>query len=41
MAGYAVANTAEEHGQVFTWSEFVPQFVSSTFEKLAVGVPLK
>ncbi|EWC63179.1 hypothetical protein UO65_1393 [Actinokineospora spheciospongiae] len=27
-----VANDAEEHGAVFTWAEFLPQFFSSTFE---------
>jgi hypothetical protein len=27
-----VANDAEEHGQVFTWAEFIPQFLSATFE---------
>ncbi|MFD0203777.1 MULTISPECIES: DUF6766 family protein [Saccharothrix] len=27
-----VSNTAEEHGQAFTWSEFIPQFLSATFE---------
>jgi hypothetical protein len=27
-----VTNTAQEHGQQFTWSEFFPQFFSSTFE---------
>lgn len=25
-------NEAEQHGQVFTWSDFLPQFFSSTFE---------
>ena len=24
-------NEAEQHGQVFTWSDFLPQFFSSTF----------
>jgi hypothetical protein len=28
----AVRNEAEQHGQTFTWSEFLPQFFSSTFE---------
>ncbi|UJW30547.1 hypothetical protein L3Q67_35925 [Saccharothrix sp. AJ9571] len=27
-----VSNNAEEHGQVFTWADFVPQFLSATFE---------
>jgi hypothetical protein len=25
-------NEAEQHGQAFTWSDFFPQFFSSTFE---------
>ena len=28
----AVRNEAEQHGQPFTWSDFLPQFFSSTFE---------
>nr|WP_275006303.1 DUF6766 family protein [Promicromonospora iranensis] len=28
----AVRNDAEEHGSAFTWSDFFPQFLSSTFE---------
>lgn len=28
----AVSNEAKEHGQSFSWSEFLPQFFSSTFE---------
>jgi len=27
-----VRNEAEQHGQQFTWSEFFPQFLQSTFE---------
>ena len=27
-----VSNNAEEHGQTFSWSDFWPQFFSSTFE---------
>jgi hypothetical protein len=27
-----VANTAQEHGQSFSWSEFLPQFFTSTLE---------
>ena len=27
-----VSNDAEAHGQVFTWAEFLPQFLSATFE---------
>ncbi len=27
-----VANDAAEHGTAFSWSEFFPQFLSSTFE---------
>ncbi len=27
-----VRNDAEEHGQSFQWADFVPQFLSSTFE---------
>jgi hypothetical protein len=27
-----VQNTASQHGQAFQWSEFLPQFLSSTFE---------
>jgi hypothetical protein len=27
-----VRNEAEQHGQAFTWSDFLPQFLSSTFE---------
>ncbi len=27
-----VRNEAEQHGQTFTWSDFLPQFLSSTFE---------
>ena len=29
---FVVRNEAEQHGQGFTWSEFLPQFFSSTFE---------
>lgn len=28
----AVRNESEQHGQPFTWSDFLPQFFSSTFE---------
>ncbi|NUT34703.1 MAG: hypothetical protein HOV79_16715 [Hamadaea sp.] len=28
----AVTNDAREHGQQFSWSEFFPQFLASTFE---------
>jgi hypothetical protein len=27
-----VSNEAADHGQQFSWSEFVPQFLASTFE---------
>ncbi|WP_121159941.1 DUF6766 family protein [Micromonospora pisi] len=27
-----VNNESQQHGQTFTWSEFPPQFFSSTFE---------
>jgi hypothetical protein len=27
-----VGNDAQEHGQQFAWGDFVPQFLSSTFE---------
>ncbi len=27
-----VANEAQQHGQSFSWSDFLPQFFSSTFE---------
>jgi hypothetical protein len=27
-----VSNEAEEHGQSFAWSDFLPQFFASTFE---------
>jgi hypothetical protein len=27
-----VRNEAEQHGQTFSWSDFLPQFFSSTFE---------
>jgi hypothetical protein len=27
-----VASEAEQHGQTFTWAEFFPRFLSSTFE---------
>ena len=27
-----VRNEAEQHGQSFTWGDFLPQFLSSTFE---------
>jgi hypothetical protein len=27
-----VANTAANHGTVFTWSDFIPQFLSATLE---------
>src|SRR5262245_48086370 len=27
-----VGNTARDHGQAFSWSDFFPQFFSSTFE---------
>ena len=30
----AVRNEAEQHGQPFTWSDFLPQFFSSTLENL-------
>ncbi|MDZ5444374.1 DUF6766 family protein [Micromonospora sp. 4G57] len=28
----STSNEAQEHGQSFSWSEFLPQFLSSTFE---------
>jgi ascorbate-specific PTS system EIIC-type component UlaA len=33
-----VRNEAEQHGQAFAWSDFLPQFFSSTLENWAIGI---